>query len=618
MDTTAGLVSGRPHGGVALLWRKDAFDTVLPIECNNVRVCAINITVSNRSIVVFSVYMPTNSIENLPVFTTCLSSINSVMETEETKGVEAFYIIGDFNAHPNALFYNEMLQFCSEQSWLCVDVNMCDSDTYTFISESHGCSRWLDHCLVTDAARRSIVSVSVMYDVYWSDHLPLIVECDLLKINYKVINKLLNENSINNVIWGERTIEQIKEYHDLCNSSLSLINIPCELGGCSDVSCDHFEHRSYLDKMYSDITSTLSLAAAQTYRVKCRRKGGYITGWNKYVAPAHREARQKFQIWNMAGRPNTGDLYHDMVVARKHFKAKLKWCQNRQDQLKMDILASNHTNKNFKQFWKSTRNMNVRPSMPVSVGGVTDHKQIVNMFSDQFSVRSPLASLSCDARDSEIIVTRRNTRVPTETVARIISRMQHGKSPGHDGLSIEHFKHAGEHVPRVLTLFFTLCLSHSYLPEPLMRTMVVPIVKNKTGDTSELSNYRPISLATTIAMVFDSVLNDYLSRHIEVHDAQFGFRSGVSTESAILSLKHTVKYYTTRKTPVYACFLDLSIAFDLVSYVVLWDKLRDAGVPEGYTALLRYWYTHQTNQVRWVRTLSDVYRMECGVRQGRG
>lgn len=118
-DTTAGLVSGRPHGGVALLWRKDAFDTVLPIECNNVRVCAINITVSNRSIVVFSVYMPTNSIENLPVFTTCLSSINSVMETEETKGVEAFYIIGDFNAHPNELFYNEMLVLFGTKLVMC-------------------------------------------------------------------------------------------------------------------------------------------------------------------------------------------------------------------------------------------------------------------------------------------------------------------------------------------------------------------------------------------------------------------------------------------------------------------------------------------------------------------
>lgn len=57
VDTSAGLLSGRPYGGVALLWRKSAFESVLPIACNNVRVCAVRITVSTRSVVVFSVYV---------------------------------------------------------------------------------------------------------------------------------------------------------------------------------------------------------------------------------------------------------------------------------------------------------------------------------------------------------------------------------------------------------------------------------------------------------------------------------------------------------------------------------------------------------------------------------
>ncbi|CAG9135437.1 unnamed protein product [Plutella xylostella] len=131
------------------------------------------------------------------------------------------------------------------------------------------------------------------------------------------------------------------------------------------------------------------------------------------------------------------------------------------------------------------------------------------------------------------------------------------------------------------------------------------------------ANYRPISLATILAKVLDSVLDSYLEKHLKLHDAQFGFRAGLSTESAILCLKHTVRYYTDRSTPVYACFLDLSKAFDLVSYDILWDKLySETDLPVELTETFRFWYQNQTNSVRWAGAMSDMYRLECGVRQG--
>lgn len=110
------------------------------------------------------------------------------------------------------------------------------------------------------------------------------------------------------------------------------------------------------------------------------------------------------------------------------------------------------------------------------------------------------------------------------------------------------------------------------MPADMIRTVVVFIVKNKTGDLADKNNYRPISLATVISKVFNSVLNSQLNCYVKLHDNQFGFRPNLSTESAILCLKHAVSYYTKRKTPVLACLLDLSKAFDLVSYDILWEK----------------------------------------------
>ncbi|XP_026746092.1 uncharacterized protein LOC113507435, partial [Trichoplusia ni] len=87
----------------------------------------------------------------------------------------------------------------------------------------------------------------------------------------------------------------------------------------------------------------------------------------------------------------------------------------------------------------------------------------------------------------------------------------------------------------------------------------------------------------------------------------------LSTETAILCLKHTVQYYTSRKTPVYACFLDLSKAFDLVSYDCLWRRLsQNTDLPKDIIDILKYWYNNQYNYVKSAGVLSDAYRLECG------
>ncbi|XP_026322229.1 uncharacterized protein LOC113231903 [Hyposmocoma kahamanoa] len=223
----------------------------------------------------------------------------------------------------------------------------------------------------------------------------------------------------------------------------------------------------------------------------------------------------------------------------------------------MDIIAEHRASKNFAQFWKITNNLNIKSSLPTAVSGCSTERDIANMFMEKFQVSSPVSQprgvLDAGTGSGQEIL-----RFSSKQVAAIIRKMSRGKSPGHDALSIEHLKYAGEHLPGVLAMFFSLYL----------------------------------------------------------HDAQFGFRPGLSTESAILCLKQTVQYYTKRQTPVYACFLDLSKAFDLVVYDVLWGKLEKAGVPRNLIEILKCWYMNQQNNVRWGRALSDAYRLKCGVRQG--
>lgn len=77
-----------------------------------------------------------------------------------------------------------------------------------------------------------------------------------------------------------------------------------------------------------------------------------------------------------------------MCLSRKVFKSKLKWCQNHQELIKFDILASRPTASHFNKIWKATNKFYVKPGLPASVGGVDVPLSIANMFAQY---RTPAA-----------------------------------------------------------------------------------------------------------------------------------------------------------------------------------------------------------------------------------
>ena len=50
---------------------------------------------------------------------------------------------------------------------------------------------------------------------------------------------------------------------------------------------------------------------------------------------------------------------------------------------------------------------------------------------------------------------------------------------------------------------------HGHLPDDIMKTIVVPLVKNKTGNLSDKNNYRPIALVTAASKILEIVIEFY-------------------------------------------------------------------------------------------------------------
>jgi len=91
-----------------------------------------------------------------------------------------------------------------------------------------------------------------------------------------------------------------------------------------------------------------------------------------------------------------------------------------------------------------------------------------------------------------------------------------------------------------------------------MQTIIISLIKNKSGDTSNVNNYRPIARVTVASKIFEIILLEMLTPYFNATDNQFGFKKGHSTDHCIFALKMFTQYYKSNNSPVYSCFLDAS------------------------------------------------------------
>ena len=94
MDLEDGVMTGRPHGGTAVLWRKSL--TAYPVSNVDKSIVGINIKCQNNSIVIINVYLPFNSPSNVEAYLKYLGALQILCEAQQSSNL---CIVGDFNAN---------------------------------------------------------------------------------------------------------------------------------------------------------------------------------------------------------------------------------------------------------------------------------------------------------------------------------------------------------------------------------------------------------------------------------------------------------------------------------------------------------------------------------------
>ena len=100
----------------------------------------------------------------------------------------------------------------------------------------------------------------------------------------------------------------------------------------------------------------------------------------------------------------------------------------------------------------------------------------------------------------------------------------------------------------------------------------------------------------------------------ELPDVQAGFRKGRGTRDQIANIHWIIEKAREFQKNIYFCFIDYAKAF--VWITTNCDLLKEMGIPDHLTCLLRYLYADQEATVRTGHGTTDCFQIEKGVRQG--
>ena len=114
--------------------------------------------------------------------------------------------------------------------------------------------------------------------------------------------------------------------------------------------------------------------------------------------------------------------------------------------------------------------------------------------------------------------------------------------------------------------------------------------------------------------ILQAKLQQYVN--YELADVQAGFRKGRGTTDQIANICWIIEKAREFQKYIYFCFIHYAKTFDCVGHNQLWKILKEMGIPDHLTCLLRNLYAGQEATVRTGYETTDWFHIGKGVCQG--
>ena len=178
-------------------------------------------------------------------------------------------------------------------------------------------------------------------------------------------------------------------------------------------------------------------------------------------------------------------------------------------------------------------------------------------------------------------------------------------------------KKGGSNLVTLLHQLITVVWDSGRMPDQWREGIIAPIWKS--GDKTDVRNYRGICLQSVAAKVYSNILKNRLRGWAEgaLLEVQYGFRDNRGCPDAIFILRRVLDQHLVRRRPLHICFIDITKAYDSVDRETAWKALLHRGAPPKIVELLRDMHTETRYAVRAPGLgIGDTFSVETGFKQG--
>lgn len=217
-----------------------------------------------------------------------------------------------------------------------------------------------------------------------------------------------------------------------------------------------------------------------------------------------------------------------------------------------------------------------------------------------------------------------DTNTPTQNpittspddVLKILLTLDENKNGGPDRIPNIFWKRTSKHIALPLCIIFNKSLTTGIFPQTLKEAFITPIFKK--GDSSLITNYRPVCMLNTISLVFEKIVLGILHQYTDgkIVQQQHGFTKNKSTGSNLVEFTEYVSIALDEGFEVHVIITDFSKAFDCVNHRKLLKKLSTLGMP---LVLLKWFESYLSNRslsVVFNGQRSEPFEQKSGVPQG--